>query len=125
MQKSQVISQARSWIDMLTALERKPRLTGIIQSSRIVSQQLAAFCRLNHLMSFVYSQSSHQQLLAETIAVSACDTLICDQRHYPALWYMLHQVKRPMLIILNQEEWTPDWCWQFGQHQFLCQQDLR
>ncbi|GAB6262328.1 hypothetical protein [Photobacterium sp. R1] len=124
MQKSHELSQAKSWIDMLSAMDAKPKLTGILQSSRVITQQLAAFSRLHHLMAFAYTRKSHQQLLAETIAASGCDTLICDQHHYPALWYMLRQVKRPMLIILNQELWTPDWCWQFSHHRFLCQQDL-
>ncbi|MBV7261018.1 hypothetical protein L6J37_16755 [Photobacterium sp. WH77] len=124
MQKNHEISHAKSWIHKLAAMDAHPKLTGILQSSRIMTQQYAAFCRLHNLMAFTYSQNGHQQLLADTLAASGCDTLICDQRHYPALWYMLHQINRPMLIILNQEMWTPDWCWQFDHHQFLCQQDL-
>ncbi|RWX57000.1 hypothetical protein [Photobacterium chitinilyticum] len=124
MQRCKEFKQATTWINLLTKLEKQPRLVGILQSSTSLAKQLISCCQNQNLMSFCKTKGAEQQLMAETIAVSACDTLICDRQHYNDLIYILSLRHQPMTVILNQENYMPDWCWQLPQHQFLCQQDI-
>ncbi|MCW8329709.1 hypothetical protein MD588_12905 [Photobacterium sp. SDRW27] len=124
MQTCKEITQAATWVDLLTQMERHPRLIGILQSSGSLARQFSACCQHHDLMSFCTTTTLEQQLMAETIAASGCDTLISDRQHYDLLIYILSLQHKPMTIILNQECWTPDWCWQLPRHRFLCQQDL-
>ena len=118
MQKGNELSQTTTWIRLLASQENQPRLVGILQSSLSLARQLMASCQLNELVSFYKASDVNRQLMADTIVASACDTLICDRQHYNALIYILSLRQHPMTVILNQENYMPDWCWQFPQHRF-------
>ncbi|CAG19793.1 hypothetical protein [Photobacterium profundum] len=124
MPKSKEITQVQAWIQLLNTLETTPRLIGVLTSPLSLTKRFMAKLQKNDLMSFSHTSHLDIQLLAETIAASACDTLICDRENYPLLQPILLLQRQPMTIILNQECWSPDWCWQYPQHHFLCQQDL-
>ncbi|OLQ77668.1 hypothetical protein BIT28_04780 [Photobacterium proteolyticum] len=124
MQKGNEFTHATSWVRLLTNQKNQPRLVGILQSSLSLARHLVGCCQLHELMSFYKASDVNRQLMADTIAASGCDTLICDRQHYNALIYILSLRQQPMTVILNQENYKPDWCWQFPQHQFLCQQDI-
>lgn len=124
MQRCKEITQATTWVNLLTKQKKPPRLVGILQSSIPLARQYLICCRNSELMSFYKTRNVNQQLMAETIAVSACDTLICDRQHYNTLIYILSLRQHPMTVILNQEDYMPDWCSQLSNHRFLCQQDI-
>ncbi|WP_064604868.1 hypothetical protein [Photobacterium sp. J15] len=124
MQKCQQIRQAASWIELLSTMKARPKLVGILQSSPPLAKQLLTYCHVKGLSSFGKANRINTQLMAETIAASACDSLICDREHYETLFHVLHHHPQKMTVILNQEIKLPDWCCQFHNHNFLCQQDL-
>lgn len=124
MQSFKHVAQTAIWVNLLANMDKRPRLIGILQSSAALSLQFSSCCRQKELRSFCCKNVSQRQLLGETIAASGCDTLICDRHHYDLLIYILSLQPKAMTVILNQECWTPDWCWQLPRHHFLCQQDL-
>ena len=124
MPQGEQVVQATTWVNLLANMDQQPRLIGILQSSPFLAHQYSAFCHINGFKSFSITLTPDRQLTAETIAASGCDVLICDQAHYELLIYILSLQNKPMTVILNQECWTPDWCWQLPQHHFLCLQDI-
>ncbi|RXJ74955.1 hypothetical protein CS022_01895 [Veronia nyctiphanis] len=113
--------EAMEWGKLIQDVgENKGAIQLLIQSDN-KKLLLADRCNAQSIRFEDLPQSLHK---AKSKLTRLQNVVVCDKPNYNSLWRLLTLHDSAVIVILIDERWTPDWCWQFKHHIFLTHQCL-